>query len=467
MTRRVAVIGGGLAGITAALHCADAGCQVTVFEARPQLGGLTHSFRRGELQVDNGQHVFLRCCTSYRSLLRRLGVADRVELQPRLAIPVCSPGAGRPVWLRRSALPAPLHLAASLLHYRPLSALERVRFALAAVALRRVDSTHPATDEQNFGTWLRQHGQSDHAIAALWELVGVATLNSRADQASLSLAATVFQEGLLTDAAAADIGWSLVPLRELHGDPALACLGTAGVEVCTGVAVRGIEPRGGSIAGSAGGGIRSAGSAGGSWQVITDGARMAADQVILAVPPAAAEQLLPAGSVTLPPGWSQRLGSVPIVNVHVVLDRPVLDEPFIAGVDTPVQWVFDRTTQSGLDSGQYLAVSLSAADDLVNTPTAALRAQFLPELATLLPAMRDAQVRDFFVTRERHATFRPAPGTAALRPPAVTAARGLFLAGAWTATGWPATMEGAVRSGVAAATALLAPSGADVPVEVA
>jgi len=457
MTRRVAVIGGGLAGITAALHCADAGCQVTVFEARPQLGGLTHSFRRGELRVDNGQHVFLRCCTSYRSLLRRLGVAGRVELQPRLAIPVRSPAAPRSVWLRRTALPAPLHLAASLLRYRPLSTLERVRFALAAVALRRVDPTHPGTDEQNFGTWLRRHGQSDHAIAALWELVGVATLNARADQASLSLAATVFQEGLLTDAAAADIGWSLVPLRELHGDPALSCLGAAGAEVRTGVTVRGIEPRGGLIAGSAGGG----------WQVITDGARMRAEAVILAVPPAAAEQLLPAGSVTLPPGWSQRLGSAPIVNVHVVLDRPVLDEPFIAGVDTPVQWVFDRTAQSGLERGQYLAVSLSAADDLVNTPTAALREQFLPELAALLPAMRDAQVRDFFVTRERHATFRPAPGTAALRPPAVTAARGLFLAGAWTATGWPATMEGAVRSGAAAATALLAQSPTDVPAEAA
>jgi hydroxysqualene dehydroxylase len=454
MIRRVAVIGGGLAGITAALRCAEGGCQVTVFEARGQLGGLTHSFRRGELRVDNGQHVFLRCCTSYRSLLDRLGVADRVELQPRLAIPVRSPGAGRPVWLRRSALPAPLHLAASLLQYRPLSALERGRFALAALALRRVDPTHPATDEQNFGTWLRQHGQSEHAIAALWELVGVATLNSRADQASLSLAATVFQEGLLTDAAAADIGWSRVPLGELHGDPALCCLAKEGVEVRTGVTVRGIEPRGGGpIAGSAGGG----------WEVITDGARVSAEGVILAVPPAAAEQLLPAGSVTLPPGWSQRLGSVPIVNVHVVLDRPVLDEPFIAGVDTPVQWVFDRTAQSGLERGQYLAVSLSAADDLVNTPTAALRAQFLPELAALLPAMRDAQVRDFFVTRERHATFRPAPGTAALRPPAATAARGLFLAGAWTATGWPATMEGAVRSGTAAATALLAQSPTGVP----
>jgi len=246
----------------------------------------------------------------------------------------------------------------------------------------------------------------------------------------------VFQEGLLTDVTAADIGWSRVPLRELHGDPALDCLAAAGAQVRTGAAVRRIEP-------------------GEGWEVVTDDARVTADQVILAVPSPAAEQLLPAGSVQLPAGWSQRLGSAPIVNVHVVLDRQVLDEPFIAGVDTPVQWVFDRTSHSGLASGQYLAVSLSAADDYIDMPTAALREKFLPELAALLPEIRAAGVRDFFVTRERHATFRPAPGTAALRPPAVTAARGLFLAGAYTATGWPATMEGAVRSGEAAAIALL------------
>jgi hydroxysqualene dehydroxylase len=447
MTGRVAVIGGGLAGITAALRCADAGHQVTLFETKPQLGGLTYSFSRGELRVDNGQHVFLRCCTSYLALLDRLGVADRVELQARLAIPIRVPGSQAPVWLRRSALPAPLHLAASLLRYRPLSMLERMRFALAALALRRVDPRHPATDEQNFSSWLRRHEQSDRAIAALWELVGVATLNSRADDASLSLAATVFQEGLLTDAAAADIGWSRVPLRELHGDPASTRLEEAGARVHTGATVRGIEAREGT------------------WTVLTDGGRTLADQVILAVPSPAAEQLMPAGAVALRPGWAQRLGSSPIVNVHVVLDRPVLDEPFIAGVGTPVQWVFDRTTHSGLASGQYLAVSLSAAEGYVDMPTAALREQFLPALAALLPRMRDAQVRDFFVTRERHATFRPAPGTAALRPPAVTASPGLFLAGAWTDTGWPATMEGAVRSGEAAATALLAASRTNAPLQ--
>jgi squalene-associated FAD-dependent desaturase len=322
------------------------------------------------------------------------------------------------------------------------------------VALRRLDPTRPATDEQNFGTWLRRHGQTDRAIAALWELVGVATLNSRADDASLSLAATVFQEGLLTNAAAADIGWSRVPLCELHSDPALDRLSAAGAQVRTGATVRGLESRDGDLI---------AGSAGGTWQVSTDSARVTADQVILAVPPAAAERLLPSGALPLRPGWSQRLGSAPIVNVHVVLDRPVLDEPFIAGVDTPVQWVFDRTSHSGLSSGQYLAVSLSAADPYVDQPTAALREKFLSALAALLPRMRDAQVRDFFVTRERHATFRPAPGTAALRPTPVTRSPGLFLAGAWTATGWPATMEGAVRSGTAAATALLATTPTPAP----
>jgi uncharacterized protein with NAD-binding domain and iron-sulfur cluster len=133
----------------------------------------------------------------------------------------------------------------------------------------------------------------------------------------------------------------------------------------------------------------------------------------------------------------------------------VLDQPFVAGVRTPVQWVFDRTEQSGLSEGQYLAMSLSAADDLVDLPTAKVRERMLPELIALLPEARDARILDFFVTRERHATFRPSPGTASLRPPATTTACGLFLAGAWTATGWPATMEGAARSGTAAATALL------------
>ncbi|MDQ7905765.1 hydroxysqualene dehydroxylase HpnE [Phytohabitans sp. ZYX-F-186] len=438
MSASVGVVGGGLAGITAALRCADAGRQVTLFESTPRLGGLTYSFRRGDLDVDNGQHVFLRCCTAYQALLDRLGVADRVTLQPRLDIAVHCPTSTRPARLRRSGLPAPLHLSGALARYSPLSPAQRLAFVRAALALRRVDPASPATDEQSFGAWLAAHGQGERAVSALWDLVGVATLNARAADASLALAATVFQIGLLTDTAAADIGWSAVPLSRLHGEPALARLAAAGARVLTGAKVTAVAPKGEG------------------WLIRSREEDHMVDQVVLAVPPDAAERLLPPGSVPLPDGWARGLGSTPIVNAHAVFDRPVMSAPFVAGIDTPIQWVFDRTAQSGLATGQYLAVSLSAADDLVDLPTAVLRERLLPALAALLPRVREAGVTDFFVTRERHATFRPAPGSARLRPGATTAVPGLFLAGAWTATGWPATMEGAVRSGDAAAGALLA-----------
>ncbi|WP_346054471.1 hydroxysqualene dehydroxylase HpnE [Amycolatopsis dongchuanensis] len=452
MSARVAVLGGGLAGITAALRCADAGLDVTLLESKNHLGGLTHSFRRGELDVDNGQHVFLRCCTSYVDLLRRLGVLDKVFLQPRLAIQVRSPRLRQPVWLRRNALPAPLHLADSVLKYRPLPVADRLKFAGAALALRGVHRESAAADGQSFADWLRRHGQSTAAIEKLWDLVGIATLNAPATGASLALAATVFQLGLLTEAGAADIGWSKVPLRELHGEPAKARLTEAGAQVLLGTKVTGLAREDGR------------------WRITAGETELTADRVVVALPPEVAERLLPPGALSLPEGWAKRLGSSPIVNAHVVFDREVLDEPFFAAVDSPLQWVFDRTSQSGVDGGQYLAVSLSAADDLIDVPVREIRERILPALRQVVPAAATAGVRDFFVTRERTATFRPAPGSAALRPGPVTAAEGVVLAGAWTATGWPATMEGAVRSGEAAASALIAsdgrptsPHGKDIP----
>jgi squalene-associated FAD-dependent desaturase len=433
---RLAVVGGGLAGITTALRCADAGAAVTLYESRPRLGGLTSSFRRGELWVDNGQHVFLRCCTSYRSLLHRLGVEGLSTLQPRLDIAVRSPSRG--ARLRRTALPAPLHLAGSLARYPWLSLVERLRFMRAALALRAVDTSDSATDVRSFGDWLREHRQSPGAVHSLWELVGIATLNARADDVSLALAATVFQIGLLQNSSHGDIGWSAVPLQRLHGDAAATALAKSGAVVHLRTAVRAIS------------------HSRGRWIVETDTEPVEFDAVVLAVPPAAAEHLMPPGAIGTEPGWSQRLGSSPIVNLHLVLDRRVLHEPFMAAVDSDVQWIFDRTDHSELDTGQYLAVSLSAADEFIDVPTAALRERFLPALKEILPGLESARLLDFFVTREREATFRPSPGTARLRPTARTAEAGLYLAGAWTDTGWPATMEGAVRSGDAAAAALLA-----------
>ncbi|HST67229.1 MAG TPA: hydroxysqualene dehydroxylase HpnE [Mycobacteriales bacterium] len=441
---RVGVVGGGLAGITAALDLAAAGREVVLLESRPWLGGLASSFRRGGLTVDTGQHVFLRCCTAYRGFLDRLGVTGLTTLQPRLDIPVLTPG-GRPARLRRDRLPAPLHLARALLGYGPLTRPERLSAARAVRALGRVDPADPAADTITFGAWLTAHGQGPRAVAALFDLIGVATLNLPAEEATLSLAAKVFRTGLLEDAAGADLGWSLVPLGRLHSEATAAALAAAGVTVRTSARVRGVER------GREHGPERS----GEEWRLVLDTESIPVDEVVLAVPPPAAEAFLPGGGSHAPAGWSQRLGASPIVNVHVRYDRQVTEHAFFATVGSPVQWAFDRTAGSGAQTGQYLAVSLSAAGRQVDERAADVQAEVLPALAAVLPAARAATVLDSWVTRERTATFRAVPGTAALRPPARTGMPGVVLAGAWTATGWPATMEGAVRSGHAAAQALL------------
>jgi squalene-associated FAD-dependent desaturase len=429
---RVAVVGGGLAGLTAALACADAGAAVTLFEAKKWLGGATSSFERDGLTIDTGQHVFLRCCTAYRGFLDRLGVADRTTLQRRMDIPVLSSN-GRAARLRRNGFPAPLHLAPALAGYRHLSPADRFRSVRGALALRRLDPLDPTLDVQTFGSWLRAHGQSERSIRYLWDLFGLPTLNLPADQASLALAAKVFRTGLLERNDAADIGIPAVSLSDLHGRPAETELRAAGAEIRLGSKVRQVLAGPDGVSGVAG-----------------DEGTIDADAVIVAVPNDRVAAVLPEGALPDREGPA-RLGLSPIVNVHVVYDRPVTSLPFAAAVDTPVQWVFDRTVPAGLAEGQYLAISLSGAGDVVDEPVEQLRDRFLPALAALFPAAGRAEVRQFLVTRERGATFRQAPGTAAGRPGPETLVPRLFLAGAWTDTGWPATMEGAVRSGLAAA----------------
>jgi len=429
---RVTVIGGGLAGITAALGCARGGAAVTLLEARGRLGGAAYSFERHGVTADNGQHVFLRCCTAYRGLLDDLEAAGCVELQPRLRIAVLAPGA-EPAWLYRSSLPAPFHLAGALLRYRPLSVRQRLSVARAMRRLDRIDPDSAGTDKRSFGEWLDRQGQDERSREALWELIVRPTLNLRVEDASLAQVAQVFQTGLLRDPAAGDIGIARVPLSEIHDLAARQALARAGVDV---------RLRHGATA------VRQAGEQLGVQ--ISGAPALAADAVVVAVPPARAARLLPeqAGvDAAIPAG----LGSSPIVNLHVVYDRRVLDLPFAAGIGTPVQWVFDRTRDSRPDSGQYLAVSLSAADAELGATVDELRDRYLPALAQLLPRAREATVETFFVTREHTATFRAAPGARAWRPPARTGVPGLVLAGAWTDTGWPATMEGAVRSGHEAA----------------
>jgi uncharacterized protein with NAD-binding domain and iron-sulfur cluster len=492
---RVVVIGGGLAGITAAIALAESGAQVTLLEARPRLGGATCSFTRDGLTVDTGQHIFLGCCSAYRGLLGKLGMTAHAPLQDRFDVTVLAPGpAGQPrqARLRRTALPGPLHMLPALGRYPFLTKAERARVSLPALAMRRVDPADPGVDAQRFGDWLAARGQSERARRALWDLFTVSALNIAGDDASLALAATVVKTGLLGKNNAADIGVPALPLGELHGDAAAALLARLGAQVALSTKVASIEvigSRATEVTGSAPTGSAPTGSAltgsaltgSGTTDDPEDsdarfrvrlarpegdaapgslGAEIAADAVVLAVPHEKAAPLIPPDALPADTvaAWSG-LGASPIVNVHVIYDRPVTSLKFAAAIDSPVQWVFDRTSISGLGDGcsggpQYLAISLSAADEYAEVPAARLREQFVPALAELFPAARDARVTEFFVTRERRATFRQGPGTGALRPKAGTRLPGLVLAGAWTDTGWPDTMEGAVRSGLSAAIEL-------------
>jgi squalene-associated FAD-dependent desaturase len=434
MSRRVVVVGGGLAGITAALDLADAGDDVVVLERRRQLGGLTWSFRRGDLWFDNGQHVFLRCCTSYRAFVERIGATSAVVLQPRLDLPVLAPD-GSWARLSRSSLPAPLHLGPSLARYHHLGLADRARAVWGALALRRLDSEDPAFDETSFGDWLTSHAQTPATVSRLWDLIARPTLNLPAQDAALGSAVKVFRTGLLDTADAADIGWAAVPLIEAHGEPAARALRAAGVDVRTDVTVDSVVVGDGVV-------------------VAAGSDTLHADAVVLAVPPDAAARLLPAGA--LDPGVDpSRLGTSAVVDVQLVLDRSVTDLPMAATIDSLVQFVFDRTEAAGARRGQVLAVSISAADALLERRPEDLVRDVHRALEPLFPAIERAGIVDAVVTKERAATFRAVPGAGAHRCGAVTRLPGVFLAGAWTATGWPATMESAVRSGHAATHAVL------------
>ncbi len=439
--RRVLVLGGGLAGIAAALDCAQAGAEVTLVEVRRRLGGAAYSFERDGLRMDNGQHVFLRCCLAYRALLARIGGAQHTWVQPRLEIPVLKPGS-QPTVLRRGSLPAPLHLAGALARYPHLTLAERAGAARAALGLMRLREDDAALESQTFGDWLAHHGQGPRAVAALWDLIALPTLNLPAAQASLGLAAFVFRTGLLSGADAGDIGFHQGTLGETIGAPAERALREAGVEVRLGwraerlaQSADGVEVHGRGARAEQGDALE----------------ELSAEAVVVALPHARAATLLEP-LLGEPARALAGLGGSPIVNLHVVYDRPVCDVPFAAGVGTPVQYVFDRTEAAGAPAGcQYLAVSLSGAEREMGMSVDLLRERYLPALRELFPRAREARVESFLATREHAATFRAAPGVTALRLGPETSVPGLVLAGTWTATGWPATLESAVLSGHAAA----------------
>jgi squalene-associated FAD-dependent desaturase len=438
--RSAIVVGGGLAGLAAACDLADAGFLVKLVEKRPFLGGRAYSYvdRASGFEVDNGQHVFLGCCTEYIAFLKRLGVWKNAHLQRRLRVRVIDKVWGESV-LSTSALPAPLHLLPSLLRFKSLSVREKLLAVYAFARIRSLNrSRDPGLDRVTFEEWLQQRGQSRHSIRSLWNLIIQPTLNDDISRVSADLALMVFQEGFLRRREAANVGWAKVGLTSLLGQAARRYVEERGGEVLTGTALEGLEAEDGRVS-----------------KARLDGAEVKGDTFVIALPPAAALSVLPevlAGD----PFFARlgRIGGSPIVNVHLWYDRTVWHGDFAAFLNTPLQWAFNKSKLWGQESdGQYIDISLSGAHEWMPVPAREMIEFFGKEMEALFPAARGAEVRRALVVKQRDATFAPRPGIAALRPPQATPVPNLFLAGDWTQTGWPATMESAVRSGRLAAAA--------------
>jgi len=443
MKSEILVIGGGLAGLAAACELADAGLRPLLVEKRPFVGGRTYSFTDGRqgVQVDNGQHVFLACCTEYVRFLERLGIRHKTKLERRLYLPVLDKLTGRSV-LRAGPWPPPLHLLGSFLHFRPLSLGEKLVAMYALLRLHVLDRVrHWELDTVSFGEWLRAHGQSRHIIRNFWDLIVRATLNEEVEGASALLAAMVFQEGFLHRREASAIGYARVGLSEV-AEAARAYIDARGGQVLTGRGARELVVREGRAVGAA----------------LEEGELVEAKAVVSAVPPDALLALLPRALREEP--FFARFGRIefsPIVNVYLWYERPVMGGEVVAFLNSALQWAFDKTRIWGLrDGGQYVCLSLSAARQWVHWPGRDLEELMAKEMMAFFPRARATPVRWALVVKQPRATFAPRPGIEALRPGPRTPLRGLYLAGDWTATGWPATMESAVRSGLQAARACLA-----------
>ena len=446
---RVIVLGGGLAGMAAACHLIDEGWQVTLVEKRPYLGGRVFSFTDRETGqiVDNGQHVFLGCCDYYMDFLKKIGTLNRTYLQERTSVEVISPGgpSGR---IAAGRLPKPLHMLPSFLAYRHLGLWDKLTAAYALLRLNRTDRTKPGLQQETFAHWLRRHRQTQRAIDNFWNLIVMPCVNDDVEDVSAAMGIMIFQEGLLKSPQSSCIGYAREGLSTLMGDAAKAYLETNGATVITGQSATSLqlnddansdEPRISAV------------------QLGNDDT-LQADAYVSALPLANLTPLLPQPLAETPFFASlQNLQTAPIVNVYLWYDRPVMEQDFVAVVDSPLQWVFNKTAIMGRNDaeGQYVTVSLSAAFDYVNQPKDALQQMCIEAMKDAFPKAKSARVTRCLVVKQENATFRCLPGSDRSRPPAQTPVQNLFLAGDWTDTGWPSTMESAVRSGVAAAKAVL------------
>jgi zeta-carotene desaturase len=426
---RVAVIGGGLAGLAASAALASAGFEVEIHEARNFLGGRATSWPAGGEDaevIDNCQHVLLRCCVNLLDLYRRLGVDGKIRFHREFFF--VEPG-GRVSTLKRGVLPAPAHFAGSFLRLKFLAWADKIAIARALYAIPRERRSRQDLDRISMLDWLREKRQTAAAIERYWHPVLVSAINEELDRMAAAHGFQVFWLGMIARADSYEMGVPDVPLRELYDEHALARAGA--VRIAHRSAVTSFEVVDDQV-----GGMQSATG------------RHEADFFISAMPFERLQPLLPA----LPIEW-QAFEHSPITGIHLWFDRTITTLPHATLLDRTIQWMFNKS------EGRYIQAVVSASRNLVETPRGDIIDLALRELAEFFPAVKEARLEKAQVIKEVRATFSARPGLDQLRPGAATPLNNLFLAGDWTRSGWPATMEGAVRSGYIAAEAVCAAAG--------
>lgn len=436
------VIGGGFAGLAAATALASLGREVLVLEAAKVPGGRARSFHDKVTgrEIDNGQHLLMGCYRETRRFLARIGTpSQELEFQPRLALTMLAPG-GQRIELDCPPLPAPLHLGAGLLRMKGLGVLHRAA-ALRAGLLLRGEVERP-DDNETCDAWLRRMGQTPPIRAAFWEPLIWAVLNDDPLVASAAMLVAVLQRAFLATREDSSLGFPRVPMSKLYVPRALEHLRAHGGELRTASPVRELELDGeGRVQG-----LR-----------LKSGEQLEASQVISAVGPHTLLELLPVSArEQLVFRDIARLEPSPIVNLWATLDEPLLDRPFVGLVGSPLHWLWDRDQLEGRVGAakprdSLLTVTMSGARTSVADTPDALRALFLSELRRYFPRQQP-KLRSFRVIKEKRATISHAVGTYQWRPAARSPLPGLWLAGDWTRTGIPATIEGAVQSGHDAAS---------------
>ncbi|MGL4423291.1 MAG: hydroxysqualene dehydroxylase HpnE [Gemmataceae bacterium] len=428
--RRVVIVGAGLAGLSAAVALASRGFAITLLDARPRLGGRASSFTdpSSGQTIDACQHVSMRCCTNLRHFLQLVGADHLLQAEPTLYF--YTPD-GRESRFGADPYPAPLHLSRAFASAHYLTAAEKLRVAWGLFQLLRLA---PEADAPLL-PWLQQHRQTPRTIDRFWGIVLVSALNESIDRVGTKYARKVFRDGFLRHRDAYIVDVPRGPLAELYGEPLQRFFQSHAVTVHENTGVRQVLP--------------------GTGVLLRDGRTLEADEVILAVPFDRVADLLPADLLALPFVTKlQQLTPSPITSVHLWFEseQPLMPRPHAVLLEGLGQWVFARP-------GGYLQVVVSAARLFRGQPRATILQDVHAELARLFPNVRSARLLRSRVVTEHTATFSAVPGVDELRPEQETPVPGLTLAGDYTRTGWPATMEGAVRSGRLAAEVLLRRAG--------